>query len=120
MAEVQGWARVQTNARSNLRRGAWYQVLRLTVDEAVLEVDHQPCRVARPALQITPQRPRQWSVVPRPRDAVNLPLSWGTKYGVCPGCSHRAALGDESTPMRCPRCNGVFAVAWDEPYLVAD
>jgi len=54
--------------------------------------------------------------VPRPSDAVNLPLSWGSKYAVCPSCGERARLRGQPTEMACPRCKGVYAVAWDDPY----
>ncbi len=115
MPEVPQWARVRGDINCHVRRGAWYEVLRLTPDEAILEVDNRPFSVPRSSLlQIVPQRPQQWSVVGRPSDAVMVPLSWGSRYAVCPGCRDRAPLRGHPTEIRCSRCEGVFAVAWDE------
>jgi hypothetical protein len=114
MPEVPQWARVRGDVNCHVRRGAWYEVLRLTPDEAVLEVESRPFSVPRSSLQIVPLRPKRWSVVPRPSDAVMVPLSWGSQYGVCPGCRGRAPLNGRPTEIRCARCGGVFAVAWDD------
>lgn len=116
MPDVPQWARVRGDVNCSVRRGAWYEVIRLTADEAILDVNQRPLSVARPLLQIVPVRPNRWSVVPRPQDAVNLPLSWGSRYAVCPGCRHRSPVKGAATELRCPRCAGVFAVAWDDPY----
>jgi hypothetical protein len=114
MPEVPQWARVRGDINCHVRRGAWYEVLRLTPDEAILEVDSRPFRVPRSSLLIVPRRPQRWSVVARPSDAVMVPLSWGSRYAVCPGCRDRAALKGHPTEMRCSRCDRAFAVAWDE------
>lgn len=114
MPDVPQWARVRGDVNCTVRRGAWYEVLRLTADEAILDVDTRPFRVARSSLQVVPRRPQRWSVVARPSDAVNMPLSWGSRYGVCPGCRHRAPLKTHPTELRCGRCGGVFSVAWDD------
>ncbi|HEV8304997.1 MAG TPA: hypothetical protein VGQ25_08560 [Gemmatimonadales bacterium] len=116
MPDVPQWARVRGDANCNVRRGAWYEVIRLTADEAVLDVNTRSLSVVRSLLQIVPLRPQRWSVVSRPQDAVNVPLSWGSRYAVCPGCRDRAPLKGHPTDLRCSRCNGVFAVAWDDPY----
>jgi hypothetical protein len=116
MPDVPQWARVRGDVNCNVRRGAWYEVLRLTPDEAILDVDKRPFSVARSSLQVVPLRPHRWSVVARPSDAVNLPLSWGSRYAVCPGCSDRSPLRGQPAELRCGRCSGVFAVAWDDPY----
>src|SRR5437773_8684000 len=89
MPEAPQWARVRGEMNCYIRRGAWYEVLRLTPEEVVIEVNRRPIRVERSALQIVPLRPQCWSVVARPRDSVDMPLSWGSPYVVCPGCSHR-------------------------------
>jgi hypothetical protein len=47
---------------------------------------------------------------------MNVPLSWGSRYVVCPGCRDRAPLKGHPTEIRCGRCAGVFPVAWDDPY----
>lgn len=116
MPDVPQWARVRGDVNCNVRRGAWYEVLRLTADEAILEVDRRSFSVPRSSLQIVPVRPQRWSVVARPSDAVSMPLSWGSRYAVCPSCRHRAPLKEQVPEMRCGRCNGVFVVAWDDPY----
>ena len=91
-------------------------MLRLTPEEVVIAVGQRSVSIPRASVQIVPARPHSWSVVPRPSDAVNLPLSWGSKYAVCPSCGERAPLRGQPTEMACPRCKGVFAVAWDDPY----
>ena len=116
MSEAPQWARVRSDVNCGVRRGAWYEVLLLTPDEAVLNVRRRPVTFARSTVQIVPTQPERWSVVARPHDAVNLPPSWGSRYAVCPNCSHRRALPGQPTELECPRCNGVFAVAWDDPY----
>jgi hypothetical protein len=116
MPEVPQWARVQGNMNCHVRRGAWYEVLRLAADEALLAVDNRAFRVPRSSLQIVPVRPQRWSVVARPSDAVMVPLSWGSQYAVCPGCRDRTPLMEHPTEIRCPRCDGVYAVAWDGHY----
>src|SRR5256885_9453467 len=62
MPEAPQWARVRGEMNCYIRRGAWYEVLRLTPEEVVLEVNRQPVRVERSALQIVPLRPQNWSV----------------------------------------------------------
>jgi hypothetical protein len=116
MPDVPQWARVRGDVNCNVRRGAWYEITRLTADEAILDVNTRPLSVVRSLLQIVPLRPQRWSVVARPQDAVNVPLSWGSRYAVCPGCRDRAPLKGHPTDIRCSRCGGVFAVAWDDPY----
>jgi hypothetical protein len=114
MPEEPQWARVRGDLNCNVRRGAWYEVLRLTPDEAILAVDNRVFRVRRFSLQIVPLRPQRWSVVARPSDAVMVPLSWGSRYAVCPGCRGRAPLKGHPTEIQCSRCDGAFAVAWDD------
>ena len=116
MSEAPQWARVRSDVNCSVRRGAWYEVVRLTPEEAVLAVNQQPLAVPRSFLQIVPVRPDQWSVVARPRDAVNMPSSWGSRYAVCPNCAHRRSLLGQPTDLPCPKCGGVFAVAWHDPY----
>lgn len=117
MPEAPQWARVRSDVNCHVRRGAWYEVLRLMPDEAVLSVSpDRILSVHRASLQIVPVRPRTWSIVPRPRDAVELPLSWGSKYAVCPTCSVRRPVRGQPAELQCPKCGGVFAVAWDDPF----
>ena len=116
MAEAPQWARVRGDVNIRLRRGAWYEVVSLTPEQAVVDVNEQHLSVARSFLQIVPLLPQRWSVVARPADAVNLPISWGATYAVCPACRHRVPLRGQPTEMRCPKCNGVFEIAWDDPF----
>jgi len=119
MPDVQQWARVKTGVNYHLRRGAWYPVLRVTQVDAVLEVNQRAVTVPIELLQIVPIRPEMWSVVPRPLDAVSLPLSWGNKYAVCPNCSARAPLGRPAPSMRCTHCGGEFEIAWSLDHYLA-
>ena len=114
MPEGHQWARVRGDANHQLRRGAWYEVLTLTPEQAVLAVNRRPVLISRSAVQIVAVRPPRWSVVRRPRDAVSLPLSWGTRYAVCPSCTQRVSLKGSVTELSCPRCHGVFVVGWDD------
>lgn len=111
------WARLKADLQCALRRGAWYKVLKLGPREAVVEVKGREVAVPRTALEVVAQPPRHWTVVPRPRHAPRLPSSWGQRYAVCPNCRARAPLEGEPQSMRCPRCNGLFEVAWGESYL---
>jgi hypothetical protein len=112
MPQPQQWARTRVRSSRHVRRGAWYRVISLTRVEAVLEVHEQRVRVPRALLQILPFHPRMWSVVSRLRDAAQPPASWGLLYGVCPDCSARAPLGHCALSASCPRCHGLFPVAW--------
>src|SRR5213082_653370 len=92
MPDVPPWARVAGDVNVGVRRGAWYQVVRLTPDAAWLDVFQRTRSVPRDSLEIVTVRPDVWSVVARPYDAVDLPFKWGSHYAVCPRCSLRAAL----------------------------
>lgn len=116
MSEAGQWARVRVDVNCNVRRGAWYEVVKLTPDAAVLDIGRGFLTVARSSLQIVPLRPLRWSIVPRPQNAVRIPPTWGSRYAVCPNCSQRTSLGGQPTELQCPKCNGVFAVAWHDPF----
>jgi hypothetical protein len=108
--EVRPWAQVVGDVNVRVRRGAWYEVIRLTPDAALLDVNRQTLTVPRSAVQVHAVRPRAWSVVARPYDAVDLPLGWGSRYAVCPRCSQRASLKDQRGAMQCPGCAEVFSI----------
>jgi hypothetical protein len=108
--EVRPWARVVGDVNVRLRRGAWYEVVRLTQDAAILDVDQRSISIPRTAVEIVTVRPDQWSVVPRPYDAVDIPVSWGSQYGVCPRCRGRAQLRARGSEMPCPHCGEVFPI----------
>ena len=112
--EVPQWARVRSDVNCSVRRGAWYMVVRLTPDAAILEVGQRSLSVPRTLVQVVPIRPRRWSVVARPYDAVDLPINWGSPYAVCPACRARMPLRREQRELRCGRCSDVFPIAWEE------
>jgi hypothetical protein len=113
----QQWARLQTDVNVKLRRGAWYRILKLGAVEAVLDVNRQPHTVSRSLLQIVQAAPSRWTVVPSPHNVLRFPSGWGERYAVCPACRGRSPLEGKPASMRCTRCNGLFEVAWNEPYL---
>ncbi|HWC74275.1 MAG TPA: hypothetical protein VG454_10105 [Gemmatimonadales bacterium] len=106
------WARVKGDTNCRIRRGAWYQVLRLTPDAAILAVGQRSLSVPRELLQIEPFRPHVWSVVSRPYDAIDLPIAWGSRYGVCPRCQARMPLQREQRQLQCARCGNTQAIDW--------
>src|SRR2546428_1056881 len=107
------WARLQADVKCRLRRGAWYRVIRLGAREVVLDVGRTPLTVARSVLRLSSAPPSQWTVVSDPRHAAGLPANL-MEYAVCPSCRSRAPFDEHPATMRCPRCNGLFAVAWVE------
>jgi|SRR6059036_869032 len=113
------WARLKENVKSPLRRGAWYRILKLTSTEATVDVKGKPVPLQRAQLQLSPTAGARWSVVPAPQNAPRFPRSWGQKYAVCPNCRDRAQLEGQPVSMRCHRCNGLFEVAWNDPYLAS-
>lgn len=108
MPDVRPWARVVGDVNVRVRRGAWYEVSRLTSEAAVLDVHHHALSIPRTALEIVTTRPQYWSVVNRPYDAVDLPISWGSRYAVCPVCSKRAQINGHPMEMQCTGCKGLF------------
>ena len=54
------WARLRPSEVAQLRRGAWYRVVRLTPQEAVLDVNGALTTVPRPSLEILPAPPTRW------------------------------------------------------------
>ncbi len=107
MPHADQWARTRVRTSRQVRRGAW----------GVLEVNRRPVTVPRSFLQILPFRPTTWSVITRLPNAQHPPASWGSTYGVCPSCSARAPLGQHAARLVCPRCNGLFPVAWEDSGL---
>ena len=114
MPEAPQWARVRGDVNCHVRRGAWYEVLRVTPEEVILDVNRQPVRIDRASLEIVVRRPERWTLVDRPRDSVDMPMSWGSRYAVCPRCCHREALPGQPATLQCSACGGVFAITWDE------
>ena len=63
MPDVPPWARVAGDVNVGVRRGAWYQVIRLTPEAAWLDLTHRTLSVPRECLEIVTVRPDAWSVV---------------------------------------------------------
>jgi len=82
MSGLEQWARIKPDLNYRLRRGAWYRVLRSNLTDAVVEVEHRDVTVPLAVLQVESARPDRWTVVSLPRDAVDIPFSWGSRYGV--------------------------------------
>src|SRR5438034_6581888 len=67
------WARLKQDVNCGLRRGAWYRVVGLTPEDAVLQVPRRErVRVPRRFLQTLFSRPRHWTVVLRDRKSTRL------------------------------------------------
>src|SRR5690349_5453020 len=111
------WARPKVASPYPLRRGAWYPVTRVVKDDVDVDVHGKLVSVPRSVIELVDTPPRRWTVVPRPPNAVLLPANWGAQYVVCHNCRHRAPLSGAPPAMRCPRCNELFPIAWDEAYL---
>jgi len=98
-SSAERWARLREDVqRCQLRRGAWYPVLSLATDEAVLEVRRKTAIVPLAYLEVVRSRPKAWTFLERER------------YAVCPNCAERVALGRPPERLRCPGCHGLFAV----------
>jgi len=108
------WARPHSDVNRGLRRGAWYRVLALTPKDVVVDVNHNARTVPREGVEIVTTPPQRWSVVARPPDAVRVPLDWGDWYALCPTCRNRTPIKGHYSTLRCPRCTGLFQIAWDE------
>lgn len=111
------WARLQTDLNIEIRRGAWYRIRRIGSLQAVIEVRGQQFAVPVAFLEVIDKPPREWTVVPRPRDAVHMPASWGDRYGVCPSCRERQQIVGRPRRMTCSRCRGGFQVGWKDALL---
>jgi len=108
------WARPRADANRGLRRGAWYRVIALTPRAVIIDVNHETRTVPREGVEIVDTPPQHWSVVPRPHDAVRVPEDWGDRYALCPACRNRTVIKSHPDTLCCPRCAGVFQIAWDE------
>jgi hypothetical protein len=117
MTDLSHWARLKIEGPYPLRRGAWYVVTEFQPQQVVLDVLWEPVSIPHSEVDIVDERPVKWTAVPRPRDAVKLPESWGNEYGVCPNCGNRASLASAPRDLRCTQCEGYFPVNWEENYL---
>jgi len=89
-------------------------VIALTPSEVVLDVNRSARIVPREGVEIVAKPPQRWSVVPRPSDAVRLPVDWGDWYALCPACRNRTPIKGHFDTLRCPRCAGLFHIDWEE------
>src|SRR5438034_2553495 len=110
------WARLQADLNCNLRRGAWYRLIKADGLAALVDVRGKPVPVVRAFLQMSSTPPRKWTVVPRPR---NVPRSveMGDRYLVCRPRRENKPLRGKPSKVLCGRCTVEFAVDWDEHYL---
>jgi hypothetical protein len=117
MAEMQ-WARLNADVDSPLRRGAWYRVLSLTTLEVFVDVQGASVPVARPFVDLRPAAPQEWTVVSHVKETRQGPERLRSGYVVCPTCRNRAVLPFARVlKLRCPRCNELFPIAWDQQAL---
>src|SRR5213080_4698442 len=106
MLRADRWGRLREGVRRcQLRRGAWYPVLRVGTDAAVVVVRHQSVIVPPSYLEIVDARPSKWTLIARER------------YAVCPNCAERVALGAVPERMRCVRCGAVCTPEAGEPRI---
>jgi hypothetical protein len=112
------WARLQADLNCNMRRGAWYRLLKVQGLAAVVEVNRKPVPILRAFVQISQSAPRRWTVVATPQTSKPLPPDLGAQYAVCPSCRDRVPLRGRPSRLLCERCSVEFAVAWEEHYLV--
>src|SRR5260370_22823277 len=106
------WARLQIENPCPLRRGAWYRVLSASPLDVVVDVNRKQVRAPRRNLELAEQPVSKWTVVQTARPSVRVPKAMSVRYAVCPGCRERVPLDDKTTNLRCPKCNGLFDVAW--------
>jgi hypothetical protein len=98
-SSAERWARLREDVRRcQLRRGAWYPVLSVSSDEAVIEVRRKTVIVPLAYLEVVRTRPNTWTLIPRER------------YAVCPNCAERVAVGRPPERLGCLRCHGLFDV----------
>src|SRR5437899_13059096 len=96
-SSAERWARLREDVRRcQLRRGAWYPVLSLAPDEAVLKVRRKTAIVPLAYLEVVRTRPKSWTLILNER------------YAVCPNCAERLALGrsEERRVGKECRCGG--------------
>lgn len=66
MPDVRPWAREAGDVNVGVRRGGWYEVVRLTQEAAWVDVKTRTLGIPRTCLEIVTVRPDEWSVVERP------------------------------------------------------
>ena len=112
------WARLRIDVHRGIRRGAWYRVICTESDFVDLAVHGEKATLLRDELQFVSSRPPHWTMIVHCPHSVTLPGKLGKRYAVCPSCSHRQVPLGEPKGLRCDRCNGLFNIAWHEPFNV--
>jgi len=51
MPEAPQWARVRGDVNCNVRRGAWYEVVRVSPEDVVLDVNQRTVSIARTSVR---------------------------------------------------------------------
>src|SRR5438445_8866872 len=101
------WARLQADLNCNLRRGAWYRLIKADGLGAVVDVKGTPVPVVRAFLQMSNTPPRRWPVVARPQ-TVRRSVQVGERYAVCPWSGDRVRLGGGPGRLLWGACGVVF------------
>ena len=117
---VERWARLRNEFAGPLRRGAWYDVVSVSPEEIVVDVQQTPIAVPHGALDLVYDAPDRWTVVEWLKDPPSqVPAEFAQRYAVCPICQERVPVRDGHMVMGCRRCGGAYDVAWEEPDLRA-
>lgn len=113
------WARLSEDSNCGLRRGAWYRITGVEPGRAVVDVGGgSEMPIPKDILEITSSRPAIWTVVVNSGKSLSFSARGGKQYAVCPCCRERQMPMGQQTTMRCRKCNGLFDVAWDQPFTV--
>ena len=112
------WARLSEDVNCGLRRAAWYSILSADSDSVVLAVHRDEKRFSRDLLELSRNRPAEWTMVIHGRHSVSFLARAGKRYAVCPTCRHRQVPIGRPKTLRCQKCNGLFEIAWDRPFNV--
>ena len=118
-----GWAQVWSAAKPaasrNLRKGAWYPILKNSAPaKVILDIGGRPAVVPRSLLRVRPGpvRPDSFGVVCRTRDDLDkAPATHqklGRVYAVCPECRARQSLYSQEATAECGQCGFQGQVAW--------
>jgi len=119
MSQTQ-WARLREDVDCGLRRGAWYRAVSIGQSEVVLDINGQHRVFPLRYVEVSATRPARWTVVSHAGNANVIPSFWAKGYAVCPQCRYRQLPLGRVPSMRCDECDGLFEVAWDQPYLEAE
>jgi len=112
------WAQVRAMGPHNLRRGGWYQIHHDATDESdvMVHVGNALRRIRRGGVTLAGQRPPAWSIVQQDFSIPLPPIArkMGDRYGVCPNCLFRSAIGPGDSETLCEQCGRIFAVNWNK------